>query len=218
MGLEPIRDCSHQPLKLACLPFHHNGIHYLSHGILSYRSYGESPVAIFSNPPGTIFHSVCFFFSLFWLIWNSCPHFVVQCTPNPFSEDGIFRTNLCLLPAFSVKDFLGTNISLSSWWCRRGLNPQTPAWKAGNSTNSSTAPFGTPNGTRTRITGLRGQPPIPVRGWEHFCTKPNQHLMIVGWGSWTRTSECRSQSPVPYHLAIPQYFLIRCCILYQSMV
>lgn len=26
MGLEPIRDCSHQPLKLACLPFHHNGI------------------------------------------------------------------------------------------------------------------------------------------------------------------------------------------------
>ena len=68
MGLEPIRDCSHQPLKLAYLPFHHNGIHYLSHGILSYRSYGESPVAIFSNPPGTIFHSVCFFFSLFWLI------------------------------------------------------------------------------------------------------------------------------------------------------
>lgn len=168
MGLEPIRDCSHQPLKLACLPFHHNGIHYLSQGILSYRSYGESPVAIFSNPPGTIFHSVCFLFSLFWLIWNSCPHFVVQCTPNPFSEDGIFRTILCLLPTFSVKDFLGTNISLSSWWCRRGLNPQTPAWKAGNSTNSSTAPFGTPNGTRTRITGLRGQPPIPIRGWEHL--------------------------------------------------
>lgn len=26
---------------------------------------------------------------------------------------------------------------------------------------------GTPNGTRTRITGLRGQPPIPFRGWEH---------------------------------------------------
>ena len=26
MGLEPIRDCSHQPLKLACLPFHHNGV------------------------------------------------------------------------------------------------------------------------------------------------------------------------------------------------
>ena len=22
----PIRDCSHHPLKLACLPFHHNGI------------------------------------------------------------------------------------------------------------------------------------------------------------------------------------------------
>lgn len=109
-----------------------------------------------------------FSFRCFWLIWNSCPHFVVQCTPNPFSEDGIFRTILCLLPTFSVKYFLGTNISLSSWWCRRGLNPQTPAWKAGNSTNSSTAPFGTPNGTRTRITGLRGQPPIPIRGWEHL--------------------------------------------------
>lgn len=30
---------------------------------------------------------------------------------------------------------------------------------------------GTPNGTRTRITGLRGQPPIPVRGWEHMYLK-----------------------------------------------
>ena len=27
----------------------------------------------------------------------------------------------------------------------------------------------------------------------------------VGWDSWIRTSGCRSQSPVPYHLAIPQY-------------
>lgn len=25
-----------------------------------------------------------------------------------------------------------------------------------------------------------------------------------GWSNWIRTSECRSQSPVPYHLAIPQ--------------
>ena len=26
-----------------------------------------------------------------------------------------------------------------------------------------------------------------------------------GWGSWTRTNESGSQSPLPYHLAIPQY-------------
>ena len=26
-----------------------------------------------------------------------------------------------------------------------------------------------------------------------------------GWDGWTRTSECGSQSPVPYHLATPQY-------------
>ena len=26
-----------------------------------------------------------------------------------------------------------------------------------------------------------------------------------GWGGWARTTECRSQSPVPYHLATPQY-------------
>lgn len=25
-----------------------------------------------------------------------------------------------------------------------------------------------------------------------------------GWSNWIRTSECRSQSPVPYRLAIPQ--------------
>ena len=26
-----------------------------------------------------------------------------------------------------------------------------------------------------------------------------------GWDGWTRTSECGSQSPVPYRLATPQY-------------
>ena len=26
-----------------------------------------------------------------------------------------------------------------------------------------------------------------------------------GWDGWTRTSGCGSQSPVPYHLATPQY-------------
>ena len=26
-----------------------------------------------------------------------------------------------------------------------------------------------------------------------------------GWDSWIRTNDCRSQSPVPFHLAISQY-------------
>ena len=34
-------------------------------------------------------------------------------------------------------------------------------------------------------------------------SRPNGRL-LAGWGSWIRTSECRSQSPVPYRLAIPQ--------------
>ena len=36
-----------------------------------------------------------------------------------------------------------------------------------------------------------------------------QHLQIlyIGWGTVIRTQECRSQSPMPYRLAIPQYVL-----------
>ena len=30
-------------------------------------------------------------------------------------------------------------------------------------------------------------------------------IKLAGWGGWTRTSECGSQSPVPYRLATPQY-------------
>ena len=30
-------------------------------------------------------------------------------------------------------------------------------------------------------------------------------LLRRGWDGWTRTSECGSQSPVPYHLATPQH-------------
>lgn len=33
-------------------------------------------------------------------------------------------------------------------------------------------------------------------------------LFQGNWDSWIRTSEYRSQSPVPYRLAIPQYFAI----------
>ena len=28
---------------------------------------------------------------------------------------------------------------------------------------------------------------------------------IINWASWIRTNECRSQSPVPYRLAIAHY-------------
>ena len=31
-------------------------------------------------------------------------------------------------------------------------------------------------------------------------------LSMFGWGGWIRTSECRCQRPVPYHLATPQYW------------
>ncbi len=34
---------------------------------------------------------------------------------------------------------------------------------------------------------------------------PHHSILSIGWGSWIRTSDCRSQSPVPYRLAIPQY-------------
>ena len=29
---------------------------------------------------------------------------------------------------------------------------------------------------------------------------------MCGWGGWIRTNEWRSQSPLPYHLATPQYW------------
>ena len=29
---------------------------------------------------------------------------------------------------------------------------------------------------------------------------------IINWASWIRTNECRSQSPVPYRLAIAHHF------------
>ena len=33
----------------------------------------------------------------------------------------------------------------------------------------------------------------------------SESLGITGWGTVIRTQECRSQSPMPYRLAIPQY-------------
>ena len=37
--------------------------------------------------------------------------------------------------------------------------------------------------------------------------KARLRVLFSGRGSWIRTNECRSQSPVPYRLAIPQYSL-----------
>lgn len=37
-----------------------------------------------------------------------------------------------------------------------------------------------------------------------------------GWGGRDRTYACRSQSPMPYHLATPQYFKIKASSLYKS--
>ena len=39
-------------------------------------------------------------------------------------------------------------------------------------------------------------------------------LLFSGWGSWIRTSECRSQSPVPYRLAIP----LNVIVMFATMV
>ena len=33
----------------------------------------------------------------------------------------------------------------------------------------------------------------------------SRRLSTSGWDGWTRTNGCGSQSPVPYHLATPQY-------------
>ena len=58
------------------------------------------------------------------------------------------------------------------WWERMDLNhrsPKAPDLQSGVIDRSTTLPCGTPNETRTRITGLRGQPPIPIRGWEHMA-------------------------------------------------
>lgn len=84
------------------------------------------------------------------------------------------------------------------WWERMDLNhrsPKAPDLQSGVIDHSTTLPYGdageprtpkfrleravtlpirpqhrgTPNETRTRITGLRGQPPIPIRGWEYMA-------------------------------------------------
>ena len=33
-----------------------------------------------------------------------------------------------------------------------------------------------------------------------------------GWGGWIRTNECRHQKPMPYHLATPQFLLVKLLI------
>lgn len=150
MGLEPIRDFSHQHLKLARLPIppeQHIWI-YLSQSIKGYRSYGEFPVASFSYPPSIIRHSVCFFFSGFWLIWYCLPDLVVHSTPVPHSEAGSFLT--------TFDDF-----SFTAPTAFLGITPPTLHTSV-NHYNQHEVYFGTPNEARTRIAGLRGRPPIPI--------------------------------------------------------
>ena len=49
--------------------------------------------------------------------------------------------------------------------------------------------------------GVSAIPPIP-----HIVVPFTQTVSLKsGWDSWTRTNESGSQSPLPYHLAIPQY-------------
>ena len=54
----------------------------------------------------------------------------------------------------------------SQWWAKGDLNPYAGATasKAVMSTSSIIHPFGDPAGTRTRIAGVKGRPPRPVRG------------------------------------------------------
>ena len=67
--------------------------------------------------------------------------------------------------------------------------------------------YGAQSGGRTR-SALRQRllrpPRLPISPSGHIY----RHISLpagIGWDSWIRTSGCRSQSPVPYHLAIPQY-------------
>ena len=57
--------------------------------------------------------------------------------------------------------------------------------------------------------GVSGAPRRKL-GWSELYCLNQKHRPthkardgVFGWGSWIRTSECRSQSPVPYRLAIP---------------
>jgi hypothetical protein len=52
---------------------------------------------------------------------------------------------------------------------------------------------------RKRKTGLEPATPTLAR----WCST-TELLPHRGWGSWIRTNASRSQSPLPYHLAIPQ--------------
>ena len=54
--------------------------------------------------------------------------------------------------------------------------------------------LGDPAGTRTPDLRLKRALLYQLSYW-----------VIFGWDGWTRTSECGSQSPVPYHLATPQH-------------
>lgn len=52
--------------------------------------------------------------------------------------------------------------TLGEWWLWWGMIPQTPPWEGGNSTSSSTEPYGTPGGDWTRVCGLKGHQLSPL--------------------------------------------------------
>src|SRR5580692_5264156 len=46
---------------------------------------------------------------------------------------------------------------------------------------------------------------VPTRS-DSKCSIFNYTIEKIGWGGRIRTSVCRNQNPVPYHLATPHYF------------
>ena len=62
--------------------------------------------------------------------------------------------------------------------------------------------FGDPAGIRTPDTLLKRQVLCRLSYWVISIFKLENKS---GWGGRTRTSDCGSQSPVPYHLATPHY-------------
>ncbi len=61
---------------------------------------------------------------------------------------------------------------------------------------------GTAGGVDTAWAGTMGPPFKP--GDSSFSNSLRSQEKLAGWGGRVRTSECRNQNPVPYHLATPQ--------------
>ncbi len=86
-------------------------------------------------------------------------------------------------------------------WCEGGeSNPYTTRVldpKSSASANSATL------ADYKEMVGHVGLEPTTLR-LKGGCSTTELMAHENGWGGWIRTNECRSQSPVPYHLATPQ--------------